>query len=206
MLKLSLSHIIDTINKDVFSIFCKYLNSQLVERLEKINMNIDNGLSPESKKLCQKILEKGTVNNAIKKKELRIGITEEKLSMLKSNDVEGVQILDILKLITKHCLIDQSIPCNDDASEFTYYRKFAKILDEILDDTMLDIIDGEKVSSASKSAAKNLKKTFETNIPLTGFGRRIDLILATKNVELSTSEWKKKTPQITCLQQQAKKH
>ncbi|KAI8989351.1 hypothetical protein BDB01DRAFT_718389, partial [Pilobolus umbonatus] len=38
-----------------------------------------------------------------------------------------------------------------------------------------------------------------------GFGRRIDLIIATKDIELSTSEWKrKKSPAAKCLQQQAK--
>ena len=42
----------------------------MVERLENITINIDKGLSPKSKKLCQKTLEKGTVNDIIKKKEL----------------------------------------------------------------------------------------------------------------------------------------
>ncbi|KAI9244092.1 hypothetical protein BY458DRAFT_426278, partial [Sporodiniella umbellata] len=85
-------------------------------------------------------------------------------------------------------------------------RKFAKVLDEILDNTMLDILDGERVSKASKTVAKNLEKNYNANIPLNnGFGRRIDLILATKDIELSTSEWKKKkSPAAKCLQQQAK--
>ncbi|KAI7891906.1 uncharacterized protein EV154DRAFT_399843, partial [Mucor mucedo] len=95
---------------------------------------------------------------------------------------------------------------DDDASELTCYRKFAKVLDEILDNIMLDILDGERVSKASKTVAKNLEKTYNSSIPLhNGFGRRIDLILATKDIELSTSEWKKKkTPAAKCLQQQAK--
>lgn len=88
----------------------------------------------------------------------------------------------------------------------TTYRKFAKILDEILDDTMLDMLDGESTCKASKSIAKNLEKIYDSNIPLNnGFGRRIDLILATKNLELSTTEWKRdKTSPAKCLQQQSK--
>jgi hypothetical protein len=91
---------------------------------------------------------------------------------------------------------------NNTESELTSYRKFARILDEILDDTMLDMLDGESTCKASKS----ISKIYGSNIPLNkGFGLRIDLILATKNIELSTSEWKwNKTPPAKCLQQQAK--
>ncbi|KAG2209948.1 hypothetical protein INT47_003383 [Mucor saturninus] len=205
-LKLSLSRIIDTVNNGVTSIFRQYLNNQFWERLNDVNMNINEGMSVTAKQLYQEILTRGTINDKIDKKEIRIAIAEEKLSMLKSDQTECVQILDILDIITKPCLTDRSIRSDDDASELTCYRKFAKVLDEILDNTMLDILDGERVSKASKTVAKNLEKTYNSNIPLhNGFGRRIDLILATKDIELSTSEWKKKkTPAAKCLQQQAK--
>lgn len=202
-LKLSLSRIIDTVNNGVTSVFRQYLNSQFWERLNDVDININEGMSTTAKQLYKEILARGTVND---KKEIRIAIAEEKLSMLKSDQTECLQILDILDVITKHCLTDRSVRSDDDASELTYYRKFAKVLDEILDDTMLDILDGERVSKASKTVAKNLEKTYNANIPLNnGFGRRIDLILATKDMELSTSERKrKKSPAAKCLQQQAK--
>lgn len=205
-LKLSLSRIIDTVNNGVTSVFRQYLNNQFWERLNDVDMNINEGMSTTAKRLYQEIMTRGTVNDKIDKKEIRIAIAEEKLSMLKSDQTECLQILDILDIITKHCLPDCSICSDDDASELTCYRKFAKILDEILDNTMLDILDGERVSKASKTVAKNLEKIYNANIPLNnGFGRRIDLILATKDVELSTSEWKrKKSPAAKCLQQQAK--
>ncbi|KAG1029284.1 hypothetical protein G6F43_014015 [Rhizopus delemar] len=151
-------------------------------------------------------MTRGTVNGKIDKKKSRIAIAEEKLTMLKSDQTECLQILDILDLITKNCLTDRSICFDDNASELICYRKFAKILDEMLDDTMLDILDGERVSKAFKTVATNLEKIYNANIPLSnGFGRRIDLILATKGMELSTSEWKrKKSPAAKCLQQQAK--
>ncbi|KAI8092134.1 uncharacterized protein B0P05DRAFT_621871 [Gilbertella persicaria] len=129
-------------------------------------------------------MTRGTVNGKIDKKEIRIAIAEEKLSLLKSGQTECSQILDILDLVIKHCLDDRSICSDDDASELTCYRKFAKILDEILDDTMLDILDGERVSKASKTVATNLEKLYSTNASLNnGFGRRIDLILATKDAK-----------------------
>ncbi|KAI7890283.1 uncharacterized protein EV154DRAFT_552325 [Mucor mucedo] len=71
---------------------------------------------------------------------------------------------------------------------------------------MLNMLDGESTCKASKSIAKTQEKMYGSNIPLSnGFGRRIDLILATKNLELSTSEWKRvKTSPSKCLQQQSK--
>lgn len=205
-LKLSLSRIIDTVNNDVTSVFRQYLSNQFWERLNDVDININEGMSTTARQLYQEIMTRGTVNGKIDKKKIRIAIAEEKLTMLKSDQTECLQILDILDLITKHCLTDRSICFDDDASELTCYRKFAKILDEILDNTMLDILDGERVSKASKTVATNLEKTYNASIPLNnGFGRRIDLILATKGVELSTSEWKrKKSLAAKCLQQQAK--
>ncbi|KAI9263624.1 hypothetical protein EDC94DRAFT_584186 [Helicostylum pulchrum] len=49
---------------------------------------------------------------------------------------------------------------DDDASKITCYLKFAKILDDILDNTMFNILDGEKSSKASKDVAANLKKMY----------------------------------------------
>lgn len=55
---------------------------------------------------------------------------------------------------------------DDDASEITCYLKFAKILDDILDNTMFNILDGEKSSKASKDVAANLKKMYPSTIQL----------------------------------------
>ncbi|KAI9351924.1 hypothetical protein BD770DRAFT_412786 [Pilaira anomala] len=99
---------------------CKYLNSQFFERLNDLNTQIDKGLSTDANKLFETIITKCTINGGIKKKELRIVITEEKVLMLKSDNNALVQILDI----TKHCITDRSIPTNDDITEFTYYCKF----------------------------------------------------------------------------------
>ncbi|KAI8877403.1 hypothetical protein K501DRAFT_134563, partial [Backusella circina FSU 941] len=86
----------------------------------------------------------------------------------------------------KHCLSGSAILPNNTESELTTYRKFAKILDEILDDTMLDMLDDESTCKASKSIAKTHEKMYDSNIPLNnGFGRRIDLILPTKNLEMN---------------------
>ncbi|KAI7854231.1 hypothetical protein BDC45DRAFT_535674 [Circinella umbellata] len=128
-------------------------------------MNINEGISAIAKQLYQEILTRGTVNDKVDKKKVRIAITEEKLSMLKSDQTECLQILDILDIITKHCLTDHSIRFDDNASELTCYRKFAKVLDKILDNTMLDILDGERVfNKASKTVVKNLEKIYNNKV------------------------------------------
>ena len=72
----------------------------------------------------------------------------------------------------------------------------------ILDVIMLDMLNGETTCKVSKSISKIRETIYGCNIPL---GRRIDLILATNNLELSTGEWKHdKTSPPKCLQQQSK--
>ncbi|CEP09301.1 hypothetical protein [Parasitella parasitica] len=114
----------------------------------------------------------------------------------------SLQVLDILDLFAKRCL---SKP-HSAASELAAYRKIAKILDEILDGTMRDMLDGESICKASESIAKVHEKLYGSTISLySGFGRRIDLIIYTKERELSTSEWKRgQTSTLECLQQQCK--
>lgn len=48
---------------------------------------------------------------------------------------------------------------------------------------------GETICKASKSIAEDLEDIYGNNIPLNrGFDRRIDLLLSTRNIELSTNE------------------
>ncbi|KAI8643564.1 hypothetical protein BD408DRAFT_342326, partial [Parasitella parasitica] len=78
-------------------------------------------------------------------------------------------------------------------SEMTSYRKVAMILDLMLNNSSIDMVDGETTCKASKIIAKNHENIYGDTIPLNrGFGRRIDLLLSSKNIELSTNEWKRK--------------
>ncbi|KAK4511389.1 Protein phosphatase [Mucor velutinosus] len=76
-LKLSLSRIIDTVNNGVMSVFRQYLNNQVWEKINDIDMNISEGMSTADKQLYQDILTRGTVNGKLDK-EIRIAIAEEK--------------------------------------------------------------------------------------------------------------------------------
>ncbi|KAG0168807.1 hypothetical protein DFQ28_009627 [Apophysomyces sp. BC1034] len=78
----------------------------------------------------------------------------------------------------------------------------AQILDIILEDTYLDLKDGETMSRTSKEICKANAKTFDANFMMNG--RRIDLIIQSKDLELSTNEWKKEANMGVSLKQQAK--
>ncbi|KAI7878083.1 hypothetical protein K492DRAFT_9037 [Lichtheimia hyalospora FSU 10163] len=88
----------------------------------------------------------------------------------------------------------------------TCYRKFAQVLDIVLRDSRLEMDDGEHICRASKDIASKNKR-FDTGrrSSLNTFGRRIDLIVASTGVELSTSEWKKDNCTVSlALKQQCK--
>ncbi|KAL9545353.1 hypothetical protein PS6_008268 [Mucor atramentarius] len=205
-LKLSLSRIVDFVNGKTTLLFRQYLGSTFWEEVKNVNVTLCPGMPDTSKELYQEMISEGSIDGKLNKKQLRVAIARKKLSLLESDQTSLLQILDIIDLLAKDCLLDSAIRPNDVESELTVYRKFAKVLDEILDDTMLDMLDGESTCKTSKSIAKTHEKMYDSAIPLNkGFGRRIDLILAAKNLELSTSEWKReKTSAAKCLQQQSK--
>ncbi|KAI9022766.1 hypothetical protein CLU79DRAFT_143375 [Phycomyces nitens] len=111
-----------------------------------------------------------------------------------------------MEIIVRNVIADDTLKPNENDSELTCYRKVASILDILLKDLNLNLLDGETTCKASKSIAKDHENIYGNNIPLNrGFGRRIDLLLSTRNIELSTNKWKqKKVTQEQCLTQQAK--
>ncbi|KAI7895014.1 uncharacterized protein EV154DRAFT_477789 [Mucor mucedo] len=83
----------------------------------------------------------------------------------------------------------------------------AVVEDDYEKSSFLDILEmRETTCKASKDIAKTQEELFGDTIPLNkGFGRRIDLLLSSHNVELSTNEWKrKKVSPEQCLIQQTK--
>jgi hypothetical protein len=119
-----------------------------------------------SKNIYQAMMTKGSNNGKLNKKQLRVAVAKEKSSLLESNQTDPLKALDIVDLLANHCLSDSSICINDTESELTSYRKFAKILDKILDDTMLNMLDGENTCKTFKPIAKTHEKIHGSNIPL----------------------------------------
>ncbi|KAI7895015.1 uncharacterized protein EV154DRAFT_576006 [Mucor mucedo] len=98
--------------------------------------------------------------------------------------------------------VDPRAEAEKNGSEMTAYRKTAAILDFIFRSSSRGT-----TCKASKDIAKTQEEVFGDTIPLNkGFGRRIDLLLSTHNLELSTNEWKrkKKVSPEQCLIQQTK--
>ncbi|KAG0168055.1 hypothetical protein DFQ30_005353 [Apophysomyces sp. BC1015] len=119
----------------------------------------------------------------------------------KSQDQELFQVLDVVMAVVRTCIGDVDTPSKA-SSELTFYRKIAHIFDSILDDTNLVQKDGETMSSTSKDICRANAKAFENKYCMSG--RRIDLLIESNDVELSTNEWKKEVPLGVSLKQQSK--
>ncbi|KAI7904361.1 uncharacterized protein BX663DRAFT_340006 [Cokeromyces recurvatus] len=207
-LKLSLSRIVDTVNANVKSIFQKYIQDEVFwQKISNTSIELCPGMSEEEKKLYNTIIQrsKDDCNDKIDLLQLRLNIVLEKANMIQSSQTNNLKLLDIMEIVTKNCT-DDITKINKKESETTCYRKLAKILDELLEGTNLDMLDGEITCEATKIIAKEQAKIFSNTIRLSrSFGRRIDLILSAKEIELSANEWKKEKTVITqSLKQQNK--
>ncbi|KAF1804088.1 hypothetical protein FB192DRAFT_1277050 [Mucor lusitanicus] len=99
--------------------------------------------------------------------------------------------MTILEYWAENGVADPTIRIPTDDSELTWYRRACTVLDPLLKDSRLTMLDGETTCKASKSIAKDYEAIYGNRIPLNrGFGRRIDLLLSAREVELSTNEWK----------------
>ncbi|KAI7855936.1 hypothetical protein BDC45DRAFT_80821 [Circinella umbellata] len=93
----------------------------------------------------------------------------------------------------------------NDHSETYFYRRFAQILDIVTRDTNLDFNDDEQVCEASTDIVKLNKRFGGNNNNIKPLGRKIDLIIAGQDIQLSTNEWKKhNVAASTVVRQQSK--
>ncbi|KAG2202028.1 hypothetical protein INT47_006220 [Mucor saturninus] len=95
---------------------------------------------------------------------------------------------------------------NPDASEMTWYRKMASILDIFFRNTDILLHDGETSCQATKDSRNINSRLCEDADNKNSFvGRKIDLLLNSVSVDISSSEWKKANVSVaTGEQQQAK--
>lgn len=202
----ALKHTVDPVNDKITLLFRQYLDDTSWEELSIADITLCAGMLESSKHLYQTMMTKNSNNGKLNKQQLRVTIAKENFSLLELNQTQSLEILDIIDLLAKHYLSGFTIVPNKTESEMAFCRKFVRIIDEFLSESMLEIMDGEITCKVSKPIAKSYEKMYNSALPLdNGFGRRIDTIVSTHEVELSTSEWEKKRLQPTkCLQQQAK--
>ncbi|CEP09524.1 hypothetical protein [Parasitella parasitica] len=194
-LKLSLSRTVNLVNTRISMIFKKYIvNESFWVEVNNFGIEQPPGLSVESKTLLERIMNNSqNENGQFVLKQLRVNITTEKLEAINEEDEQKIFLLDILETVARNAIADARTAEKSNESELTSYRKVAMILDLMLKNSSIDIVDGETTCKASKTVAKNHENIYGDTIPLNrGFGRRIDLLLSSKNIELSTNEWKRK--------------
>ncbi|OBZ80915.1 hypothetical protein A0J61_11036 [Choanephora cucurbitarum] len=176
--------------------------------LEASQDNKYTGLSDADMQALLKILESGGKEEidpeAIEEEILR---EQLRLRSLKLKNSDQYKMLDILK-----CMIERVDHCNENDSELTCYRHFAKLLDCLFKDTNLLLLDGEPACIAVKEemiAGQSLYPSSSGNVLSTCAIRKIDAIIAIEQnkerVEFSTNEWKKNNASTTtAIKQQSK--
>ncbi|KAG2199648.1 hypothetical protein INT47_005173 [Mucor saturninus] len=207
-LKLSLSKTVSLVNFSTLKVFQKYVkNESFWEEVNSVNIELAPAMSVTSEETFNRMIQLSkNTKGRLALKQLRLNIAKEKVKAIEENEDDITAVLDIMEIIARNVIADDTLKPNDNDSELTCYRKVAFILDILLKDSNLNLLDGETTCKASKSIAKDHENIYGNSIPLNrGFGRRIDLLLSTRNIELSTNEWKrKKVTQEQCLIQQAK--
>ncbi|KAI9478680.1 MAG: hypothetical protein EXX96DRAFT_609148 [Benjaminiella poitrasii] len=204
LMKLSLSKTVSLINFSTLKVVQKYAkNESLWEEVNGVNIELAPAMSVTSEETFNRMIQLSKDTKCRRAlKQLRLTIAKEKVKSI--DDITAV--LDIMEITARNVIADDTLKPNENDPELTCYRKVAFILDILLKDLSLNLLDGETICKASKSIAKDYEDIYGNSIPLNrGFGRRIDLILSARNIELSTNEWKRgKATQEQCLIQQAK--
>ncbi|KAG0188194.1 hypothetical protein DFQ28_005230 [Apophysomyces sp. BC1034] len=205
-LKLALSRIIDGVNSSVNDLYRNYLQDNCKwDTMPCINLPV--GMQDLSKKVFTEVLKEGEDDNGdIDKRKISIAIARRKLDLFVSGDFECevMQVLCILEQVVKDCLVAGREPPNKQ-SELTYYKRVSKLLDIALHDEPLQLLDGEVVSKVTSSVARKNAILFGVN-NASKFGRRIDLIISSNRVELSTNEWKRSGSSESTLSRQQSKN
>ncbi|KAG2199061.1 hypothetical protein INT46_011056 [Mucor plumbeus] len=159
------------------------------------------GLTERSKDLFKKMGK--DKEGVLKKNLIDMAICSLKIESYQSGETDRqlFQVLDILSALLRSCIDDVGAHENK-KSEMSHYRKIAQIFDIMFEDTIFNWKDGETMSNVSKKVCKNNTKLFGVNTSMTG--RRIDLIIEAKQLELSTNEWRREVGFSSALKQQSK--
>lgn len=72
---------------------------------------------------------------------MRLAIAKEKVKALEEDENDVTAILDIMEIIARNVVADDSLKPNDRNSELTSYRKVASILDVFLKDLNLNLLE-----------------------------------------------------------------
>ncbi|CEP11566.1 hypothetical protein [Parasitella parasitica] len=204
-LKLSLSKTVSLVNFGTLKLFQKYVkNESFWEEVSNVNIELAPAMSVTSEETFNRLIQLGKdTKGRLALKQLRLTIAKEKVKAIEENEDDITAVLDIMEIVARNVIVDDTLKPNENHSELTCYRKVASILDIPLKDLNLNLLDGDTTCKANKSIAKDYKNIYGNYIPLKG--RRINLLLSTRNIELSTNEWKrKKVTREQCLIQQAK--
>ncbi|KAG1452697.1 hypothetical protein G6F46_009351 [Rhizopus delemar] len=172
-------------------------------------------LSTEDSKLISSPFVKNDILEQVKRTPKLLGTFNEndkttiRQKLTKGGSIEQRITNHIIELLCQDHLtpIEQEtlnqnfdIPIDDNASEMTYYRRFAVLPDYVFGGSDINMTDGEVVAEATRMAMR--QNDYDTS---NLFGRKIDLLkIKDTTAELTSNEWKSNRTKHLQLKQQSK--
>ncbi|KAI8064693.1 hypothetical protein BC940DRAFT_276638 [Gongronella butleri] len=207
-MKLAASHIVDTVNPKVFSIFKHHLPQDLCLAITNHHDLAMKRLADGTRAIYSRTLDDARDEHGeIVKEKLGPSICKQKLALYQqgvTDDAEAHQVLNILNFVYLGCMADWADQVDFQASELTHYRRVASVLDFMLHNKPLKLIDGEHVCKVTREISKANSSIYKENGVSITFGRRVDLLVTCQGIELTSNEWKRNVSSKIIAQQQCK--
>ncbi|KAI7848070.1 hypothetical protein BDC45DRAFT_524499 [Circinella umbellata] len=202
LLKFTLSRIIFFVNDSLSLPVKRYLLKSnfdhVWKRASTSEVVLPQGLDPETKNKIKELIKDAKKEDGDYKINLRKAFLKHRLELLDKNIVDStmMQTLDIFDLMVALIGKDEGryeVYSKNIESEMAYYRRFTTILNILLRDTLIDASEEEHTSTITEEIMISNSKAFTSAVCNDRvIGKRIDMIIKSCGVELSTSQWKKK--------------
>ncbi|KAG1451944.1 hypothetical protein G6F56_007952 [Rhizopus delemar] len=195
-MKLLLSSVINLVDNLIYTEMRHMLLTRQLSELEQNTIfdDITFGLDVPTLQLLDETVDKCHDLNTLL---IRITTTMSELLIDNKRKSDSYKMLKVLDIVTEY--MDK--PINDQASELTFYRRFAMLLDFVFSDLDMTLNDGEIVAEATKIAQQQSMHNVTSC-----FSRKIDLLLRIKGLKvgLASNEWKSTQTKHMYIQQQSK--
>ncbi|KAL7333069.1 hypothetical protein PS15p_202021 [Mucor circinelloides] len=135
-LKLSLSKTVSLVNFSTLKVFQKYVkNESFWEEFNSVNVELAPAMSVTSEETFNRVIQLSKdTKGRLALKQLRSTIAKENVKAIEENEGDITAVLEIMEIIARNVIADDTLKPNENDSELTCYRKVASILDILLKD------------------------------------------------------------------------
>ncbi|ORE01001.1 hypothetical protein BCV72DRAFT_88081 [Rhizopus microsporus var. microsporus] len=182
-LRLSMSRIIDTMNKrnPILQLIGEAKLNEYRQKLKKEDLNLPSTISDFINSFNKQVKDEN-------EKDLMLFIMQAKLGAWTRNNEDLKKVIEIYEYLVVNLAELKNI--NKTYSELQCFFPAYHILSILFRDTNIKIVIGEKGCDTSKNARKINEQCFTLKKPTNVRGRKLDLMLVYDDIVLCSAEWK----------------